>query len=38
MQGLPVYGLSYRLAVEISDLSARLERNYRYSLGWTSWK
>lgn len=30
---LPVYGLSYRLAVELTEVATRLERNYRYSLG-----
>ena len=30
---LPVYGLSYRLAVEVTDFAARLVRNYRYSIG-----
>ncbi len=30
---LPVYGASYRLAVEATDMAARLDRNYRYSLG-----
>lgn len=30
---LPVYGLAYRLAVETTEVAARLERNYRYSLG-----
>ena len=30
---LPVYGLSYRLAVEATEMASRLERNYRYSLG-----
>ncbi len=30
---LPVYGLTYRLAVEITEMSSRLEKNYRYSLG-----
>lgn len=30
---LPVYGLAYRLAVEATEMAARLERNYRYSLG-----
>ena len=30
---LPVYGLVYRLAVEVTEMAARLERNYRYSLG-----
>ena len=31
--GLPVYGMAYRLAVETTEMTARLERNYRYSLG-----
>ena len=30
---LPVYGMSYRLAVEVTEMASRLERNYRYSLG-----
>ena len=30
---LPVYGLSYRLAVEATEMASRLERNFRYSLG-----
>ncbi len=30
---LPVYGFAYRLAVEVTEMSSRLERNYRYSLG-----
>lgn len=30
---LPVYGEAYRLAVELTELASRLERNYRYSLG-----
>lgn len=30
---LPVYGLAYRLVVEATEMTSRLERNYRYSLG-----
>lgn len=30
---LPVYGGTYRLAVETTQMASRLERNYRYSLG-----
>ena len=30
---LPVYGAAWRLAVEATEMAARLERNYRYSLG-----
>lgn len=30
---LPVYGAAYRLARELTEMSSRLERNYRYSLG-----
>lgn len=30
---LPVYGATYRLAVETTQMASRLERNYRYSLG-----
>lgn len=30
---LPVYGLAWRLTVELTTLAARLDRNYRYSLG-----
>ena len=30
---LPVYGSAYRLAVEATQMAARLDRNYRYSLG-----
>ena len=30
---LPVYGLAYRLTIEITEMTSRLERNYRYSLG-----
>ena len=30
---LPVYGTTYRLVVEVTEMAARIERNYRYSLG-----
>ena len=30
---LPVYGAAYRLAVEATEMTSRLGRNYRYSLG-----
>lgn len=30
---LPVYGASYRLAIEATEMASRLGRNYRYSLG-----
>lgn len=30
---LPVYGIAYRLAVELTAFASRLDKNYRYSLG-----
>lgn len=32
-RSIPVYGATYRLTVDVTQLCARLERTYRYSLG-----
>lgn len=30
---LPVYGLTYRLVIDATEMASRLSRNYRYSIG-----